>query len=635
MPKLCVAVEGCAHGKLDEIYAAIATSERRYGKKIQLLICCGDFQACRDRFDLGCMAVPPKYRRLTSFCDYYEGRKLAPVLTIFIGGNHEASNHLQELFYGGWVAPNIYYLGAAGVVRVGGLRIAGISGIFKSHDYRAAHYEQPPYGRSQMRSVYHTRELEVFRLSQIAVPDYRASNAPVGLVGSWQQSETSPMFKGTECELVAGSEPQPRAIDIFLSHDWPRGVARHGNVDALVKTKPHFRQEVEEGRLGSPCNAELMARLRPRFWFAAHLHVKFAAIVAHSSENFVPLRIGRGSRSQHVGMSTVAKPTPSPADENEIRLDGDEVLSDENEKRQDITVASRKSRSLGSCATDNLSRLDRTMPPRDKVETHPAESYPAASVDNKAFRTDHFVTRVDNGSHGTLSTHHVEHLEARASFDVKGVAQTDGKGGRPTGSSVVKGAPAARCYNNRTLGTIRGPHFAGAALRGTTKFLALDKCLPQRGFLQLLEIETNAVDGTFGKEHETLEEQLGASILRYDLEWLAIVRRTHELLSMHESGGFSGKVVGSRNRFGTPPQQMLPCPPGGRFAGTGATAEEIADIIARLPNGDDAVPLNFARLASCHIGNPQTDAFLEMLGLDHVPPFLPRYQEVAPNADRV
>lgn len=30
---------------------------------------------------------------------------------MFIGGNHEASNHLQELPYGGWVAPNIYYLG--------------------------------------------------------------------------------------------------------------------------------------------------------------------------------------------------------------------------------------------------------------------------------------------------------------------------------------------------------------------------------------------------------------------------------------------------------------------------------------------------------------------------------------------
>jgi len=32
-------------------------------------------------------------------------------LTIFIGGNHEASNYLQELPYGGWVAHNIYYLG--------------------------------------------------------------------------------------------------------------------------------------------------------------------------------------------------------------------------------------------------------------------------------------------------------------------------------------------------------------------------------------------------------------------------------------------------------------------------------------------------------------------------------------------
>jgi lariat debranching enzyme len=39
-------------------------------------------------------------------------------------------------YHGGWLAPNIYYLGAAGSVIVNGIRIAGASGIFKRYDYR-------------------------------------------------------------------------------------------------------------------------------------------------------------------------------------------------------------------------------------------------------------------------------------------------------------------------------------------------------------------------------------------------------------------------------------------------------------------------------------------------------------------
>lgn len=62
------------------------------------------------------MSVPEKYLDMGDFHKYYSGGKIAPFLTIFIGGNHEASNYLRELYYGGWAAPNIYYLGSSGII---------------------------------------------------------------------------------------------------------------------------------------------------------------------------------------------------------------------------------------------------------------------------------------------------------------------------------------------------------------------------------------------------------------------------------------------------------------------------------------------------------------------------------------
>jgi hypothetical protein len=120
-----VAVWGCGHGELDTVYAALAAVNARAadGRAVELLLCCGDFQAVRNAGDLEAMACPPKYRALRTFHRYYSGERAAPVLTLFVGGNHEASNHLRELHLGGWVAPRIYYLGSSGVVRVRGLRV--------------------------------------------------------------------------------------------------------------------------------------------------------------------------------------------------------------------------------------------------------------------------------------------------------------------------------------------------------------------------------------------------------------------------------------------------------------------------------------------------------------------------------
>nr|SVE77020.1 EOG090X06RW [Daphnia lumholtzi] len=248
---MIIAIEGCAHGELDQIYRSVENLSRQRNVKVDLLICCGDFQAVRNENDLQCMAVPDKFRHICTFYKYYSGEVKAPILTLFIGGNHEASNYLQELAYGGWVAPNIYYLGYAGVVKFGGIRIAGISGIFKGHDYLKGHFEKPPYTSGTMRSAYHVRSLEVFRLKQLK-----------------------------------------ESIDIFISHDWPRGIYNYADTRELLHWKPFFRDEIANNVLGSQAGEILLHELKPKYWFSAHLHCRFAATVQHNetqSTNFLAL----------------------------------------------------------------------------------------------------------------------------------------------------------------------------------------------------------------------------------------------------------------------------------------------------------------------------------------------------------
>ena len=245
MPRnLNVAVEGCCHGELDLIYDTIRDVGSK-GVKVDLLLVCGDFQCVRNAADLQSLAVPHKYRTLKNFHEYVSGKKVAPVTTIFIGGNHEASNILQSLYYGGWVAPNIYFLGYGGVVWFGGIRIAGLSGIYNGRHYRLGHYENPPYTDDALRSVYHLRETEVYRMAHINISAY--------------------------------------PIDIFLSHDWPGGVWEFGDKARLLSRKSFLQEDMMSGKLGSPPLMDILRLLRPTLWFAAHLHVKYAAIVPHSS----------------------------------------------------------------------------------------------------------------------------------------------------------------------------------------------------------------------------------------------------------------------------------------------------------------------------------------------------------------
>lgn len=177
------------------------------------------------------------------FHQYYSGKKRAPVLTLVIGGNHEASSYFSELHYGGWLAPNIYYLGEVNVLRYGPFRIAGLSGIFKRSDYHKPHTERLPYDWNEIRSIFHVRECDVAKLLQVRSP-----------------------------------------VDVGLSHDWPRRIEWFGDYKRLFAERPHFFDSAKMDNLGSAPAEEVMNHVRPRYWFSGHMHIKYSATVQHKDK---------------------------------------------------------------------------------------------------------------------------------------------------------------------------------------------------------------------------------------------------------------------------------------------------------------------------------------------------------------
>ena len=360
--------------------------------------------------------MPPKYRRMADFHRYYSGARKAPYLTLFVGGNHEASNHLLELYYGGWVAPNIYYLGAANVVRVGPLRIAGMSGIWKGYDYRKPHHERLPFSADDVKSIYHVREIDTRKLLQVRMP-----------------------------------------VDVGISHDWPRGVEWKGDWKTLFRIKRGFEEDARSGNLGNVAAQQVMERLRPKYWLSAHLHVKYAAVVGHKKARPDRKELTKGDekqgQAQRNSSAEDAVPIVKNEDEIDLNLDDDE-MSEPNATGNDRALLSKDEKGNKEPIT---AKTDDSRPP--------AETSQVQSVVPESLR-----------------------------------AQLPSSFTRPKA-------------DNNAANTTSSPPQPEAITNDTTYFLALDKCLPNKHFLQL--ISARSLDP---------EPQHGPVKLQYDKEWLAITR---------------------------------------------------------------------------------------------------------------
>ena len=459
-------------------------------------------QAVRNASDLNAMSVPVRYREIGDFHEYYSGVRKAPYLTIFVGGNHEASNYLFELYYGGWVAPNIYYMGAANVVRCGPIRIAGISGIWKGYNYQKTHHERLPYNQDDVKSAYHVREVDVRKLLQIRTQ-----------------------------------------VDVGISHDWPRGVEWDGNWKALFSMKGHFEEDARNGTLGSVAARYVLERLRPFHWFSAHLHCKFTATIKHA-QGTAPSDVAQ------VESSSAIAERASNADEIDVDMDDGPSSTLANDQPEPAT---------------NTDEID-------------------LDLDGE-----------DGEAKGNIQVESVSAVVADASNDspaVEAAVPEDLRNQLPESFKQVK-------RKRSSTPVILPTDIANTA----TDFLALDKCLPNRKFLELLEIQAQA-------QYEE-ESQQRPYKLCFDEEWLAITR-----------------VFASDQQFGVPAAKPVP-DEGEGFYRPLVDAQELWVKENIVSKGLMEIPENFEQTAPIYdssVGidtpeqpkeytNNQTAAFCEMLDI--------------------
>lgn len=209
-----IAVFGDVHGQWIAFRDAILALHAE--ASLDLVLQVGDAQPIRDEKDLAYLPVPERYRALG---DYGLLDGPWPIPTLFIGGNHEPFNVMEALPEGGFLQPNLEYMGRAGYRTFGDLRIAGLGGVLSP---RAIERPRLPWPFPPQ----HAREASYYRKADLA--------------------------------KVAASGK----VDILLLHEWPTQMEK-----ARSSNWPRHWEKVGSEPLGA-----LVDELSPTFVFCGHMH---------------------------------------------------------------------------------------------------------------------------------------------------------------------------------------------------------------------------------------------------------------------------------------------------------------------------------------------------------------------------
>lgn len=224
-----VFVCGCVHGSWDIVVDEVNKLVEN-GTKLDLIIVAGDLEAFITESDLLSYKRPNGTQGFGSFHKIANGEKHLPCKMLVIGGNNESTDIIFQLPFGGWITPDVYFAGRASQIYFGDLLITCTSGVYNVKNYWKKVYEHFPVRKKECYSVNHTRAFSNFQV--------------YGLT----------------------------QLNIFVTHDWPSGIPK---MFRDIIPKKSLVDSDDSNDFGMQDYRKILEKKQPKYWFAAHHHIKF------------------------------------------------------------------------------------------------------------------------------------------------------------------------------------------------------------------------------------------------------------------------------------------------------------------------------------------------------------------------